>query len=139
MNAPVLTTFSLRKSHRTADKWCGGPERAVHNFRRLAREGLGEVPLINDIVYVPRDRADISIDGNGIAAGVGTPAEQDSVYALLDDLVRAETCLREQRDRILERNACRNPWFGTLNARLTKVVPTRTGQSFELSRPAYAL
>lgn len=100
-------------------------------------DGIGGVPLFNDIVYVPRDRVDISVDGNGIAPGVGTAAQQDSVYALLDDLVRAERCLREQRGRIAERNSCRNPWFGTVNARLTKAVPTRAGQSLELVADVY--
>lgn len=100
-------------------------------------DGIGDVPLINDVVYVPRNRADISLDGNGIAAGVGTAAEQDSVYALIDELIRAEPCLRTQRGRILERNSCRNPWFGTINARLTKLVPTRTGQSLELTADVY--
>lgn len=100
-------------------------------------DGIGDVPLINDVMYVPRDRGDISLDGNGIAAGVGTAAEQDSVYALIDGLIRAEPCLRAQRGRILERNSCRNPWFGTVNARLTKVVPTRAGQSLELTADVY--
>jgi hypothetical protein len=100
-------------------------------------DGIGDVPLLNDVMYVPRDRADISLDGNGIAAGVGTVAEQDSVYALIDALIRAEPCLRTQRGRILERNSCRNPWFGTVNARLTKVVPTRAGQSVELTADVY--
>ena len=68
-------------------------------------DGIGDVPLINDVLYVPRDRTDISLDGNGIAAGVGTAAEQDSVYALIDELIRAEPCLRAQRGRILERNS----------------------------------
>ncbi|MGH7752596.1 MAG: hypothetical protein ACREN5_07245, partial [Gemmatimonadales bacterium] len=71
------------------------------------------------------------------AAGVGDAADQDSVYALIDNLIRGEPCLREQRGRILERNTCRNPWFGTLNARLTKVVPTRAGQSLELTADFY--
>jgi hypothetical protein len=100
-------------------------------------DGIGDVPLINDVMYVPRDRADIAIDGNGIAAGVGTAAEQDSVYGLIDDLIRAEPCLRAQRGLILERNSCRNPWFGTVNARLTKVVPRRAGQSVQLTADVY--
>lgn len=100
-------------------------------------DGIGDVPLINDVLHVPRDCADISIDGNGIAAGVGTTVEQDSVNALLDDLVRVEPCLREQRGRIMDRNSCRNPWFGTLNARLTKAIPTGAGQSLELAADVY--
>jgi len=100
-------------------------------------DGIGDVPLINDILYVPRDRADIALDGNGTTPGVGTVAQQDSVYGLLDALIRAEPCLRRQRGRVLERNTCRNPWFGTLSARVTKSIPTRAGQSLEVAADVF--
>jgi len=100
-------------------------------------DGIGTGPFFNDIVYVPRDRADIELDGNGPAPGLGTAAQQDSVYALLDGFIRAEPCLREQRGTTLARNSCRNPWFGVLNARLTKVIPTFSSHSLELTADIY--
>lgn len=100
-------------------------------------DGIGAGIQKNDIMYVPLDGADVQLDGNGVAPGVGTPLQQDSVYALLDDYIRAEPCLRSQRGRILERNSCRNPWFGTLNARLTWAVPTVGKQSLELTADVY--
>lgn len=102
-------------------------------------DGIGGVPLFNDPIYVPRDRADIAIDGNGDTTGVGTPAQQDSVYGLIDALIAAESCLREQRGQVLRRNSCRNPWFGTVNLRLAKAIPTRAGQSLELAVDVYNL
>src|SRR5207237_375731 len=65
----------------------------------------------------PRERAGIATEGNGPAAGLGTAAQQDSVYDVLARFIEGEPCLRQQRGRLLERNSCRNPWFGTLNAR----------------------
>ncbi len=100
-------------------------------------DGIRGAPFANDIVYVPRNRADISIDGNGTAAGVGTTLQQDSAYTDLDAHIQAEPCLRAHRGRILERNSCRNPWFGTVNARLTKAFPTTAGQSLELTADVY--
>lgn len=100
-------------------------------------DGIGAVPLFNDIVYVPRNRADISIDGNGRDAGVGTAAKQDSVYALFNDLIESEPCMRRQRGRILQRNSCRNPWFSSVNARFTKEIPTVAGQTLELTADLY--
>jgi hypothetical protein len=100
-------------------------------------DGIGSSLFPNDIVYVPRSRTDISLDGNGSAAGMGTTAQQDSVYTLLDSFISAEPCLNRQRGRIMVRNSCRNPWFGTLNARLTKTFPTRAGQSIELTADMY--
>jgi hypothetical protein len=101
-------------------------------------DGIGGAIMTNDIVYVPRNRADISIDGNGPAAGFGTVAQQDSVYGnIIDPFIEREPCLRRQRGQILERNSCRNPWFGTLNARVTKGFPTFAGQSLELTADVY--
>ncbi|HXF94742.1 MAG TPA: TonB-dependent receptor [Gemmatimonadales bacterium] len=92
----------------------------------------------NDIVYVPRSRADISMDGNGDrASGFGTAAQQDSAYAILDAYINGEDCLRAHRGAILTRNSCRNPWISFLNARITKVFPTIRGQSIELSADVF--
>lgn len=87
-------------------------------------DGIGSGPLKNDIVYVPRDSLDITL---AVPAG----------WARLDAFIRAEPCLRDQRGHILERNSCRNPWFGTLSARLTKAFPTVGGQSLELMADVY--
>ena len=99
-------------------------------------DGLG-ISLRQDPVYVPRDRADIAIDGNGVDAGFGTVAEQKSRYRDLDAFIESTPCLREQRGRVLARNSCRNPWFGTINARLTKEFPTTSGHSFEVAADIY--
>lgn len=99
-------------------------------------DGLA-VNLRQDAAYVPRDRADITIDANGGLAGLGTLAGQDSAYAALDAFIRSVPCLREQRGRIVARNSCRNPWFGTLNARLTKALPTAAGRSIDVAVDLY--
>lgn len=101
-------------------------------------DGMG-VGLRQDPVYVPRDRGDITMDGNGNLAGFGTAAQQDSAYADLDAFVESVSCLREQRGRIVARNSCRNPWFGTLNARVTKAFRVVAGQSLEISADIYNL
>lgn len=87
-------------------------------------DGIGRGAIKNDIVYVPRDSLDIAL---------ADPADWPS----LDAYIEAERCLREQRGRILKRNSCRNPWFGALNARLTKAMPTVKGQSLEVSVDVY--
>jgi hypothetical protein len=74
----------------------------------------------NDLVYVPTDASDITL---------ADPAE----YELLEAVIQQEECLATQRGRILERNSCRNPWINSLQARLTKMVPTTWGQSLQLT------
>jgi hypothetical protein len=87
-------------------------------------DGIPTGMLTPDIVYVPLDSADMALFN---------PAQWDTVNTLIE----AEPCLRKQRGRILARNSCRNPWFGTLNARLSKAFPTAAGQSVELATNVY--
>jgi hypothetical protein len=87
-------------------------------------DGIGNSTMLNDIVYVPRDSLDIAL---------ATPAD----WATLDGYIQNESCLRRQRGRILERNSCRNPWFGALSARVTKGFSTFGGQSLEVSADVY--
>jgi len=92
----------------------------------------------NDPIYTPRSRADISMDGNGgcsqaICSGVGSAAQQDSAYAVLDNYINDERCLRESRGRLIARNTCRNAWQNVLNARLSKVVALPHGHSVEIA------
>jgi len=87
-------------------------------------DGIGGAgSLKNDIVYVPRNAAEISL-----------PAAD---YARLDAFIEQQPCLREQRGRIMARNSCRNGWLGFLNARLTKAVPMAGGQRIEITADAF--
>ena len=88
----------------------------------------------NDLAYVPRNRADISMDGNGAAAaGFGTPAQQDSVYGILNSYIDNESCLSSNRGHLQPRNTCRNSWQNILNARLSWAIPTRAGHVLEIT------
>jgi hypothetical protein len=89
----------------------------------------------NDIAYVPRNAepgGDISlvVFDEGAQAFVPAPPSE---YARLDAYIRGEECLREQRGKILRRNGCRDPWRSAVDLRLSKVVPTRQGQSLEIT------
>ena len=87
-------------------------------------DGIGERVVKNDLVYVPRDSLDIRLVA-------------ESTYAQLNSFIESERCLRDQRGRILRRNSCRNPWVGGLNARLTKMVGLRKGQSLEIGADVF--
>lgn len=91
----------------------------------------------NDLVYVPRDRADMAVDGNGTAAGVGTVPQQDSVYAVIDGFIRQHDCLQAHRGSIMPRNSCRTDPVSFLNMRLTKDIPTFRGHRIELTMDAF--
>jgi hypothetical protein len=74
----------------------------------------------NDMVYVPRDASDITL-------------QNPSDYATLDAYISGESCLRQNRGRLLPRNSCRNRWQNYLNARISKVIRTVGGQSVEIT------
>ena len=94
----------------------------------------------NDLVYVPRDRNDMSIDGNGTAvAGQGTALEQDSVFAIINGFVNSQSCLKEYRGSVLPRNSCRTDPLSFLNMRLTKSIPTLSGHRLEMTLDVFNL
>jgi hypothetical protein len=82
-------------------------------------DGLELIDIGNDIMYVPKDAADITL-------------EDPSQWPGLDSLIRSQKCLRSQRGRILRRNSCRGHWTTLLNARLSKAFGTGGGHSVEL-------
>jgi hypothetical protein len=82
-------------------------------------DGLSFVELGNDIMYVPKDRSDITlVDPNQ--------------WLGLDRRILLEDCLRSQRGRILRRNSCHGHWATLLNARLSKAFGAAGGHSIEL-------
>jgi hypothetical protein len=78
----------------------------------------------NDPIFVPTDpRAggDVSLvvdDGQG-----GTVPATDSVYGRFATFIRSQTCLHEQRGRLLARNSCRNTSQSETRARVARVFP----------------
>jgi hypothetical protein len=118
LRLPYRIRFSLRYSGAS-----GAPFNYVVRGDPNA-DGIGNSVTLNDLVYIPRDSLDIALF---------TPAD----WTTLNQFIEGEPCLREQRGRILARNSCRNPWFGTLNARLTKGFSTFGGQSLELTADLY--
>ncbi len=79
----------------------------------------GPGSLLNDAVYVPRNSSDVTL----------VPASDS---ARLQAFIEQQSCLREQRGRIMARNSCRNGWLGSLNARLTTNVPVAGDQHLEI-------
>ena len=82
-------------------------------------DGLQFIGFGNDLVYVPKDSTDITLE---------FPEE----WATLDTMIRGDGCLRTQRGRVMRRNSCRGGWTTLLNARVSKVFGTGQGHTLEL-------
>jgi Carboxypeptidase regulatory-like domain/TonB dependent receptor len=102
-------------------------------------DGLGSLQP-NDVVYVPKSvvpGGDVILVQPDAEGGLAPASAAE--YTKLERFIQADPCLRHHRGRLLSRNSCRNPWFGSINARLSKAIPTMAGQSLELTVDLYNL
>lgn len=71
----------------------------------------------NDLIYIPRSQSEITFDPYVDPSGVTiSPAEQ---WTRLDAFIRQDPYLRANRGRIAERFGLLNPWYSTVDARVT--------------------
>jgi hypothetical protein len=82
-------------------------------------DGLEFIGFGGDLVYVPKDSTDITLE---------VPEE----WAVLDTMIRGDPCLSSQRGHVMRRNSCRGGWSTLLNARVSKVFGAGTGHTLEL-------
>jgi hypothetical protein len=80
--------------------------------------------LGNDPIYIPRT----TFDTTEIRFG-GSAAEVETQRAAFERFVGGETCLRNQRGRIMARNSCRSPWMSVTNLALRQTLPIVREQS----------
>jgi hypothetical protein len=73
----------------------------------------------NDLLYVPIDANDVTL-------------QNAADWARLDQYIRQEPCLSQNRGRILERNVCEEPWRHRVDTRFTFKVPTISGHHGEV-------
>lgn len=74
----------------------------------------------NDLLYVPTGPSDITL-------------VNAASWDKLNSYIEGESCLRENRGKILERNVCEGPWQNRVDTRFTFKVPTRRQQRAEIS------
>jgi hypothetical protein len=89
-------------------------------------------------------RGDLNFDGTNtndpiyIPTGPGDPAspylfESAAEEAAFDEYIAGESCLDQQRGRIMERNSCRNPWQNQLDVAIRQRLPVLRGDAaFEI-------
>ncbi|GAC1480452.1 MAG: TonB-dependent receptor [Gemmatimonadaceae bacterium] len=88
----------------------------------------GDGISLNDPIYVPRDArdpAEIVLDPTATAPVL---AQQIA----LENFIQDTKCLRENRGRLLPRNACDNPWTNNLNVSVRQSLPTVQLQNVSL-------
>jgi hypothetical protein len=81
----------------------------------------GDGSFGNDPLYVPANQGEIRFRQETVQNRVITPQES---WESLNAFIEATPCLRENRGRVLERNACRQPWTNRLDVRVSQDVGT---------------
>ena len=77
----------------------------------------------NDLIYVPKDASEVRfLSGDPVAS-----------WNALNEFIESVECLREARGRVLERNACREPWTHRIDVRLAQTLPLSFGHAIELT------
>lgn len=80
----------------------------------------------NDLIFVPATQADVRF------VNTATISSAQS-WANLNDFIERVDCLREARGRIIERNACQQPWSNRIDVRLAQNLPTFGRQGLQIT------
>ncbi len=80
----------------------------------------------NDLIYVPRDASEVRFASSATIS----PAQS---WQNLNNFIERVDCLRENRGKVLKRNACEQPWSNRLDVRVAQTLPTIRGQGLQLT------
>ncbi|HKI93690.1 MAG TPA: hypothetical protein VJ992_00210, partial [Gemmatimonadales bacterium] len=74
----------------------------------------------NDPIYIPTDATNTSEMQFQDITGGPTAAQQAAAF---NQFIGGESCLANQRGKIMERNSCQNPWQNFLNMSVRQTLP----------------
>lgn len=83
----------------------------------------------NDLIYVPRGIGEVRFQ----AASATQPITPEQSWANLNEFINRVECLRESRGKVLQRNACNQPWSNRFDVRLAQTVPSVANQRVQLT------
>jgi len=86
----------------------------------------GDGSFGNNLIYVPRDQSEIRFREEG-----GITPEQS--WQNFNDFIERVPCLRENRGQVIERGACREPWFNRFDLRIAQNVTTFREQNAQIT------
>jgi hypothetical protein len=84
----------------------------------------------NDAFYVPVDASQVRFSQDTVRGEVLEPAKS---WENLNNFIESVECLRENRGKVVERNACREPWSNRFDLRVAQNVSPFGRQSVQLT------
>ena len=93
----------------------GRPYSTTYNFF----DANGDAASGNDLVYVPANLSEIIfVNSSGVAL-----ADQNGLWASFNAFIEGDPGLKENRGKIVPRNASRDPWYHALDMRIAQDIP----------------
>jgi hypothetical protein len=121
--AAVSYTFNFIKKAPTSiglfySSRSGRPYSTTYNSSG-GTDANGDGAYGNDLIYVPASINEvIMVDTKGVVL-----ADQQAAWDLFNEYIEGDPALVAARGSIIERNASREPWYHTLDARLAQDIP----------------
>ena len=110
----------------------GIPFDYVSTGRGAVGDMNGDGVIGNDLVYVPKNPRDPNemLFANEVVNGQVITAETQA--QLFEQFIEGQSCLNDNRGKILPRNACRSPWQNNMNVTLEQSLPSVMGKTLSV-------
>ena len=120
IGAAVSYTFNFLKNAPTSiGLFYGGRSGRPYSSTYNYYDANGDASSGNDLLYVPNGLNEIILyDSKGVIY-----ADQAAAWAVLDAFISRDAGLNSARGKIVPRNASREPWFHSLDARIAQDIP----------------
>jgi Carboxypeptidase regulatory-like domain len=110
----------------------GIPFDYVSTGRGAAGDMNGDGVIGNDLVYIPHNALDpneMTFANEVVNGQVITAATQAQLF---EQFIDGQSCLNDNRGKILPRNSCRSPWQNNMNVTVEQSLPNVMGKTLSL-------
>ncbi|MEO6211137.1 MAG: TonB-dependent receptor [Gemmatimonadaceae bacterium] len=110
----------------------GVPFDYVSTGRGAAGDMNGDGVTGNDLIYIPknaRDPNEMRFSNEVVNGQLITAATQAQLF---EQFIEGQSCLNDNRGKIMQRNGCRTPWQNNMNVTVEQSLPSVMGKTLSL-------
>jgi len=109
----------IRMAPTTLSMFYGGRSGRPYSTTYNYFDANGDAASGNDLVYVPANQNEVVfVNSSGVAM-----ADQNGLWASFNQFIEGDPGLKDNRGKIIPRNASREPWYHTLDMRIAQDIP----------------
>ncbi|CAN5628606.1 TonB-dependent receptor [soil metagenome] len=90
----------------------------------------GDGSFGNNLIYVPRDASEIRFRQETVSGNEVTPAQS---WESFNSFIESVPCLREARGTVIQKGACREPWYNRIDVRVAQNLRTLGNQNAQVT------